>query len=98
MSYFGDLIRRERGSLSLSQAARLIGCTKAHLWELEAARSRNPSIRLLDGMAAAYGLSVGFLAEAAATSLDAPTPGCANPAEPAPGNRGSLSEDEDGRG
>lgn len=80
MTAFGALIRRHRGALSLSEAAKGIGCTKAHLWELETGQSRNPTVRTLVGMAAAFGVSVAELAEAAARALNPPTPG--RPSEP----------------
>lgn len=64
MSYFGEYLRSARGGLSLSQAAALIGCTKAHLWQLESARADNPGIKLLDGMSRAYAIPLAALAEA----------------------------------
>lgn len=69
MSDFGDMIRAWRGELSLSQAAAKIGCTKAHLWELEMGRSRNPTIKTIAGIAAAYDASVPYLAYLAAADL-----------------------------
>ncbi|WP_416362398.1 helix-turn-helix domain-containing protein [Phenylobacterium sp. 58.2.17] len=66
---FGPLLRQARGGLSLSKAAAKIGCTKAHLWEMEMGRSRNPTVQTLAGIASAYGLTVSYLAVIAATSL-----------------------------
>lgn len=51
---------------SLSKAAKLIGVSKAHLWELESGGSRNPTIQVLAGIATAYDLDVGVLAREAA--------------------------------
>lgn len=66
---FGPLLRQARGGLSLSKAAAKIGCTKAHLWEMEMGRSRNPTVQTLAGIASAYGLTVSYLAVIAAASL-----------------------------
>lgn len=74
MTEFGRLIRQCRGDLSLSQAAAKIGCTKAHLWELEMGRTRNPTIRLLAGIAKAYDASLPYLAHLAADALEEATP------------------------
>lgn len=67
---FGFYLReaRQRNDMSLSEAAALIKCTKAHLWELEKGSSRNPSIAVLAGIAAAYGLDIGEAALMAAGS------------------------------
>lgn len=50
-------LRHWRGcmKMSLSEASRKIGCTKAHLHSLESGRSANPSITLLLGISSAYG-------------------------------------------
>ena len=64
MTYFGDYLKEARGSLSLSQAAAKIGCTKAHLWELEAGRADNPGIKLLDAIGRTYAINVEYLAAA----------------------------------
>lgn len=60
---------REAARLSLTKAAELIGCSKAHLWELERGNSFNPSIEILAGMAAAYQIDLGPLAVCCAASL-----------------------------
>ena len=50
-------LRQARGE-SLRQAAAGIGCTKTHLHELERGVSANPSLSLLRGLAAHYGVTV----------------------------------------
>jgi transcriptional regulator with XRE-family HTH domain len=73
---FCELIRywREHAGLSLSEAAAKIGITKAHLWDMETGRSRNPTIKTLSGLAAAYGADLPHLAQCAADALT-PNPG-----------------------
>jgi len=70
MSLFGQYIKdaREENGLSLSAAADLIGCTKAHLWELERGRSNNPTVKTLVGIARALDLRFETVALAAAES------------------------------
>jgi transcriptional regulator with XRE-family HTH domain len=67
---FPQVIRlaREHNSLSLSEAAKLIGCTKAHVWDLEQGKARNPTIKILAGIACAYDMDLGVLAHLAAAS------------------------------
>jgi transcriptional regulator with XRE-family HTH domain len=67
---FRTLIKdtREYQSMSLSEAAELIGCTKSHLWDLERGVAANPTIKTLAGIACAYDLDLGDVATAAATS------------------------------
>lgn len=71
---FPALIRhwREVAKLSLSKAAARAGITKAHLHELEAGRSHNPTIATLAGLAAAYGADLPYLAARAAAQLNSP--------------------------
>jgi transcriptional regulator with XRE-family HTH domain len=66
---FGDYLkqRRECHDLSLSCAAKLVGCTKTHLWELEQDRSQNPTIKVLLGLSRAYKTDLGLLANLAAS-------------------------------
>lgn len=52
---------REQRGWSLSQAAKAVGTTKPHLWELENGHTANPTLKLLRGMAKAYGVTVGEL-------------------------------------
>jgi transcriptional regulator with XRE-family HTH domain len=65
---FASFIRhaRERKNLSLSQTAVLVGCTKAHLWEMEQRRSDNPTIKTLVGLSNALDEPLSKLAELAA--------------------------------
>jgi transcriptional regulator with XRE-family HTH domain len=65
---FGLYVRakREAAGLSLARAAQRIGCTKAHLWDLEQERSRNPGVQLLAGMSLTFGVPVADLAVMAA--------------------------------
>jgi transcriptional regulator with XRE-family HTH domain len=65
----GLRMARESRGLSLSAAARLAGITKAHLHDMEAARSRNPCVSTLAGLAKAYCIPLGWFAERAAESL-----------------------------
>lgn len=52
---------REQRGLSLQEAGDRAGFTKSHMWEFEQGRSRNPTIRMLLGLARAYGVSVDYL-------------------------------------
>ena len=56
-------LRVSRG-WSLCYAAQRIGCTKTHIWEIEKGRSPNPTLKTLQGIAAAYGISVAGLISA----------------------------------
>ena len=49
--------------LSLQDLADKVGRSKAHIWELETGRSKNPSIELLTEVAKALGVSVAVLIE-----------------------------------
>lgn len=49
---------REAHRLSLEDAARLAGFSKNYLWEFERGRAKNPMLRLLMGLARAYGTSL----------------------------------------
>jgi transcriptional regulator with XRE-family HTH domain len=68
MTEFGNYLKhaREKQSLSLSEAARLIGCTKSHLWDLEQGRSNNPTIKILAALACAYQDRLSYIVELAA--------------------------------
>lgn len=50
-------LRAERG-WTLQQVADLSGFTKSHIWEIENGRSANPTIRLVIGLADAFGCSI----------------------------------------
>lgn len=52
---------REQRGLSLQEAGDRAGYTKSHMWEFEQGRSTNPTIRMLLGLARAYGVSMHYL-------------------------------------
>lgn len=58
-----DSIRkhRERARKSLQQVAEDVGASKAHIWELETGRAKNPSIDLLTKLAKSFDVSVAEL-------------------------------------
>lgn len=52
---------RIRTGESLQQVADAVGASKAHIWELETGKSRNPSMELLDKLADHFKVSVARL-------------------------------------
>lgn len=68
---FGDRIRREREALgySLSQVAKRAGLTKAHFWDMETGRAKNPTVYTLKVISRAIGVPVAELAALAAEGL-----------------------------
>lgn len=52
---------RERTRKSLQQVAEDVGASKAHIWELETGRAKNPSIELLTKLAKTFDVSVSDL-------------------------------------
>lgn len=52
---------RMRKRNSLQQVADAVGASKAHIWELETGKSRNPSMELLTKLAEHFGVSVASL-------------------------------------
>jgi transcriptional regulator with XRE-family HTH domain len=52
---------RERSRKSLQQVADDVGASKAHIWELETGRAKNPSIELLTKIAKTFDVSVSDL-------------------------------------
>ncbi len=48
---------REHAGYSLSAAAKLLGMSKAQLWELEAGRQTNPTLKTILGLMRCYGLT-----------------------------------------
>jgi transcriptional regulator with XRE-family HTH domain len=54
---------RIKKNLSLQDVATAVGASRAHIWDLETARSKNPSIELLTKLAACFGVSVSDLIE-----------------------------------
>ncbi|MEA3043146.1 MAG: hypothetical protein QOH47_984 [Sphingomonadales bacterium] len=59
----GDRLKelRVQTGQSLQQVADAIGASKAHIWELESNRSRNPSLDLLQKLAGHFKTSVTYL-------------------------------------
>jgi transcriptional regulator with XRE-family HTH domain len=59
----GDRIKelRIRKNKSLQDVADAIGASKAHIWELESNRSKNPSLDLLKKLAGYFDTTVAFL-------------------------------------
>jgi transcriptional regulator with XRE-family HTH domain len=52
---------RERNRKSLQELADAVGASKAHIWELETGRAKNPSIELLMKLAKTFDVSVSDL-------------------------------------
>lgn len=61
----GDRIRelRLRKGQSLQDVADAVSASKAHIWDLESNRSRNPSLELITALAKHFETSVAFLVE-----------------------------------
>ncbi len=61
----GDRVRelRIRKRQTLIDVAEATGASKAHLWEIEQSRSRNPSLDLLKKLAEHFGTSVAYLVD-----------------------------------
>ncbi len=59
----GDRLKalRVKKGQSLQQVADSIGASKAHIWELESNRSKNPSLELLQKLAGHFGTTVAYL-------------------------------------
>lgn len=53
---------RQASGESLQAVADAVGVSKAHVWELEKGRSRNPSFDLVRKLAKHYGVSVDVIA------------------------------------
>jgi transcriptional regulator with XRE-family HTH domain len=54
---------RVKKKKSLQEVADAVGVSKAHIWDLETARSKNPSIELLKKLANYFGVGVADLIE-----------------------------------
>lgn len=52
---------RLKKNKSLQQVADEVGASKAHIWDLETGKSKNPSIDLLTKLAKCFGVSVADL-------------------------------------
>ena len=59
----GDRLKslRVKKRQSLQQVADAIGASKAHIWELESNRSKNPSLDLLQKLAGHFETTVAYL-------------------------------------
>lgn len=53
---------RQSSGESLQAVADAVGVSKAHIWELEKGRSKNPSFELVRKLAKHYGISVDVIA------------------------------------
>jgi transcriptional regulator with XRE-family HTH domain len=62
---FKDKLRglRSRDGLSLQQVADAVKVSKAHVWELETGRSRNPSLEILQRLAEHFRVSIAYLVD-----------------------------------
>src|SRR5258705_11117737 len=54
---------RMKKKMSLQDVANAVEVSKAHIWDLETGRSKNPSIELLKKMANCFGVGVADLIE-----------------------------------
>ena len=54
---------RMKKRMSLQDVADAVGVSKAHIWDLETARSKNPSIELLKKLDNCFGVGVADLIE-----------------------------------
>lgn len=71
MSFLGQTMkaRREQRDMSLQDVADEAGITKAHVWDLEQGRARNPSVQTLLGLSVALELDPCALAGLAFADL-----------------------------
>jgi transcriptional regulator with XRE-family HTH domain len=53
-------LRLKKG-MSLQDVAEEVGVSKAHIWDLETGRSKNPSMELVVNIAKCFGVSVSYL-------------------------------------
>lgn len=54
---------RSKTGESLQDVADAISVSKAHIWELETGRSQNPSLEILQKIAAHFKVTIAFLAD-----------------------------------
>lgn len=52
---------RERSGVTLNTVAAAVGTSRTHIWQLETARRRNPTLDLLQRLASYFEVSVGML-------------------------------------
>ncbi len=62
-------LRLKKG-MSLQEAADALDISKAHLWELESNKSRNPSTELLKKLSDTFAVSIGWLVGEDESSTD----------------------------
>lgn len=67
-------VARFEASLSLQEVADKAGCTKAHLWDLETGRAKNPGIKMLHALGPALGVPAIALCRAALRGIDQTEP------------------------
>ena len=63
-------LRRDRGE-SLQQVADKVGVTKTHIWELERGDTQNPSLKVIQGLADHFGVSIASLVDEDIGAADA---------------------------
>lgn len=63
-------VARSAARLSLQDVADRSGFTKSHVWEIEKARARNPTVGMIAGLSKALGVPFLRLAQAALNSLE----------------------------
>ena len=54
---------RSKSGESLQQVADAINVSKAHVWELETGRSRNPSLEILKSLASHFKVTLAYLVD-----------------------------------
>lgn len=71
MTYLGEAIKTRRGqqSMSLQDVADKATLSKAHVWDLERGKSKNPSVQTLLDLSAALDMDPGILAGLAFADL-----------------------------
>lgn len=62
---------RAQQGLSLQDVAERMGSAKNYVWQLESNRSKNPTVKIVDAIANALGVSVMRVFRAALNSVDA---------------------------
>ena len=59
---------RARNGESLQQVADAVGASKPHIWELEAEKSKNPSLDLLTKIAEHFNVPISYLLDESASA------------------------------
>jgi len=67
----GEKLRtlRKKSMLTLDRLAETVGISKSYLWELENRPQAKPSAEILDKLAVALGVPIGYLLDESATLL-----------------------------